>query len=114
MKIVLLAFLLVGVFMTPPPLPPPLPVSLCAADETIIFNCATKPAGKIVSLCASKDLTKDKGYLQYRFGLPSKVELEFPEKREQRGTSRTLGAGRASDVTKRQRSHINLPQPRQS
>jgi hypothetical protein len=79
MKFVLFVFVLMAVFTTPPPLA----VSLCAADETIIFNCATKPSGKIVSLCASKDLTKDKGYLQYRFGLPAKIELEFPEKREQ-------------------------------
>ena len=28
-------------------------------------------------------LTKDRGYLQYRFGLPGKIELEFPKQREQ-------------------------------
>ncbi len=35
-----------------------------------------------MSLCSSPELTKDKGYLQYRFGLPGKIELEFPKERE--------------------------------
>jgi hypothetical protein len=60
-----------------------LPGSLCANDEKIVFSCATGKTGKIVSLCASKGLTKDSGYLQYRFGLPGKIELEFPQAREQ-------------------------------
>jgi hypothetical protein len=60
-----------------------LPGSLCANDEKIVFSCATGKTGKIVSLCASKALTKDSGYLQYRFGLPGKIELEFPQAREQ-------------------------------
>ena len=68
--------------------------SLCAKTEQIIFSCATKRAGarvagsssRIVSLCASRDLDKEHGYLQYRYGLPGKVELEFPSSRE--GTQR--------------------------
>lgn len=55
--------------------------SLCAKDERIIFSCPVKKPAKIVSLCASKNLTADQGYLQYRFGLPGKVELEFPKER---------------------------------
>ena len=55
--------------------------SLCARDERIIFSCPVRKPAKIVSLCASKDLTADKGYLQYRFGLPGNVELEFPKER---------------------------------
>jgi len=78
MKFVLFVVLLTAVFTTPPT-----PTSLCGADENIIFSCTTKPSGKIVSLCSSKDLTKDRGYVQYRFGLPGKVELEFPKTREQ-------------------------------
>src|SRR5215218_3085492 len=62
---------------------PPRPVSLCNADENIIFSCATRQSGKIASLCSSKDLTKDRGYLQYRFGLRGKIELEFPQNRQQ-------------------------------
>lgn len=57
------------------------PNSLCAKDERIIFSCPVKRPAKIVSLCASKDLTSDRGYLQYRFGLPEKIELEYPKDR---------------------------------
>ena len=55
------------------------PNSLCAKDERIIFSCPIKRPARIVSVCASQDLTSDRGYLQYRFGLPEKVELEFPK-----------------------------------
>lgn len=78
MRFLLVVFLLTVVLTTPPQ-----PVSHCSSDEKIVFNCTTRQGGKIVSLCASKELTKDGGYLQYRFGLPGKVELEFPKKREQ-------------------------------
>ena len=68
------------------------PNSLCVRTEQVIFSCLTKRSrsissttpAKIVSLCASRDLDKEHGYLQYRYGLPSKVELEFPKTR--RGT----------------------------
>lgn len=56
--------------------------SLCAKNEHIIFSCAVKRTAKIVSLCASSDLAKERGYLQYRFGLPEKIELEFPKDRQ--------------------------------
>ena len=59
------------------------PNSLCAKAERIIFSCAVKRPARIVSICASKDLTSDRGYLQYRFGLPGKVELEFPKGRNE-------------------------------
>lgn len=55
--------------------------SLCAADERVIFSCLLKQTPKVVSVCASKDLTNEKGYIQYRFGLPGRVELEFPKDR---------------------------------
>ncbi len=62
--------------------------SLCAQTEHIIFSCRTKAAkrsapaaGKIISLCASPDLTRERGYLQYRYGLPGNIELEFPASR---------------------------------
>jgi hypothetical protein len=57
------------------------PNSLCAKDERIIFSCPVKRPEKIVSVCASKDLTSERGYLQYRFGLPGKIELEYPKDR---------------------------------
>lgn len=57
--------------------------SLCEKDEKIVFSCPIRKPAKIVSLCSSKELTKESGYLQYRFGLPGKIELEFPKQREQ-------------------------------
>jgi hypothetical protein len=60
----------------------PQPNTLCAKDERVIFSCPVKRPAKIVSLCASKDLTGDRGYLQYRFGLPGKIELEYPKDRQ--------------------------------
>jgi hypothetical protein len=64
--------------------------SLCSKSEHIIFSCRLKGSGKasaaraakIVSLCASADLDSEHGYLQYRFGLPNRIELEFPKSRE--------------------------------
>jgi len=55
--------------------------TLCEKGERVIFSCPVKRPAKIVSLCASKDLAADRGYLQYRFGLPGKIELEFPKER---------------------------------
>jgi len=60
----------------------PQTTSLCAKDERVIFSCPVKRPAKIVSLCASKDLASDRGYLQYRFGLPGKIELEYPKDRQ--------------------------------
>jgi hypothetical protein len=60
----------------------PQPSTLCATDERVIFSCPVKRPAKIVSVCASKDLTGARGYLQYRFGLPGKIELEYPKDRQ--------------------------------
>jgi hypothetical protein len=56
--------------------------SLCQASEQTIWSCAVATKNKIASVCASKDLTADSGYVQYRFGIPGKVELEFPKDRK--------------------------------
>ena len=55
--------------------------TLCEKGERVIFSCPVKRPAKIVSLCASRTLTSETGYLQYRFGLPGKIELEFPKDR---------------------------------
>jgi hypothetical protein len=55
------------------------PGTLCAPTEQVVFNCISKRSSRIISLCSSKDLDKDHGYIQYRFGTSSKTELEFPE-----------------------------------
>src|ERR1044072_6516333 len=57
------------------------PGTLCDAVERIIFSCPVKRPAKIVSLCASKDLTNERGYVQYRFGLSGNVEDEYPKER---------------------------------
>lgn len=55
--------------------------SLCEKAEKVVFSCQLKNPAKIVSLCSSNKLTKTEGYLQYRFGVPSKIELEYPKQR---------------------------------
>ncbi len=53
-------------------------LSHCKGTEISYFNCQTKNR-KIISLCGSADLSKSTGYIQYRFGKPKKVELEYPK-----------------------------------
>ncbi|MGH9906047.1 MAG: hypothetical protein ACRD8U_10770 [Pyrinomonadaceae bacterium] len=70
-------------WMSPKPghVMPPRATSLCRKDEQVLFACKTA-ASKIISLCGSKELEEKKGYLQYRFGKPGALELQFPEKLE--------------------------------
>jgi hypothetical protein len=55
--------------------------SLCRAEEQVIFSCTAAPAARTVSLCASSALDHRRGYLQYRFGKPGAIELQFPQAR---------------------------------
>jgi hypothetical protein len=55
-------------------------VTLCDNMEKVVFSCQLKSA-KMISLCGSSKFTKTEGYLQYRFGLPGNVELEYPQQR---------------------------------
>jgi hypothetical protein len=55
--------------------------TLCAKEERVIFSCPVKRPARIVSLCSSQELTSGKGYVQYRFGLPGRLELEYPKDR---------------------------------
>lgn len=71
-SLVILALLLVG---------PQQQRSLCTSDEKIVFNCTLRNS-KIVSLCSSREISKDTGYLQYRFGKPGNLEHEFPKERD--------------------------------
>jgi len=57
--------------------------TLCTKGEVVVFSCPLKNSTKIVSLCSSTKFTKSDGYMQYRFGLPAKVELKFPNDRAQ-------------------------------
>jgi hypothetical protein len=55
--------------------------SHCAHDEQILFSCSIKGSQKVLSLCGSRQLTKNKGYIQYRYGSPGRIELEYPSVR---------------------------------
>jgi hypothetical protein len=52
--------------------------TLCRISEKVIFNCSLHNGKKLVSVCSSEKLTKDDGYLQYRFGTILKTELVYP------------------------------------
>jgi len=57
--------------------------SLCEKDEIDYFSCETINK-KIVSICGNIDdmnINND-NWIQYRFGLPKKVEFYFPENRK--------------------------------
>ena len=58
--------------------------SLCAADETIVWSCGYQDSSYAV--CASKDVSKNAGYLQYRETKSGEMVLRFPD-------SHTLPAG---------------------
>jgi len=53
--------------------------SQCSQDEQVLFSCTLKKTQKVISLCASKDLSANSGYLQYRFGPLKKIELAIPQ-----------------------------------
>jgi hypothetical protein len=52
--------------------------SLCRNDEEVVFSCTIRSGEKTLSLCRSKLFDRKRGYMQYRFGRSSSVELEFP------------------------------------
>ncbi len=56
-------------------------VSLCAPTERVVWNCEIRGQRKFASVCSSKELNQSGGYVQYRFGRPNQVELEFPNTR---------------------------------
>ncbi|CAB3755353.1 hypothetical protein [Paraburkholderia solisilvae] len=54
--------------------------SLCRQGEMKYFSCELQNSKKIASVCAKDNISPDQGYVQYRFGTPRHVELEFPGK----------------------------------
>jgi hypothetical protein len=52
--------------------------SLCKTNEKVIFSCTVQNGNKLLSVCGTKKLTKTVGYLQYRFGTKSTLELVYP------------------------------------
>ena len=52
--------------------------TLCRADEQVYFSCSV--GEKLVSLCASTDLSDRSGQLQYRFGKSAQlIDLVYPQ-----------------------------------
>ncbi|MDR6393131.1 hypothetical protein [Paraburkholderia phenoliruptrix] len=51
--------------------------TLCNAHEEIYFSCHV--GEKIVSVCASGNISPKNGYVQYRFGKLGRIELEYPK-----------------------------------
>ena len=50
----------------------------CTNNELVLFSCTLKKH-KTVSICASKDLSPNSGYMQYRFGKIGKIEITIPK-----------------------------------
>jgi len=50
--------------------------NLCSEGEVVVFNCSA--GKKLISVCASRDISRTSGYLQYRFGTLAKTELSVP------------------------------------
>jgi hypothetical protein len=69
----------------------PGPVTHCTADEKIVFSCPVK-GQKIVSVCATKDLSNKTGMLTYRFGRKNRPEMTLPKNAD--GWRDTVRAGR--------------------
>ena len=58
---------------------PPYDLSLCTADEAILFSCPIRGRNKTLSVCGSKEITESSGYIQYRFGTKERIDLRYPE-----------------------------------
>ena len=79
----------------------------CEADEDTLFQCTTKTGGgdKVIAICASKDASATKGYVQYRFGTAAKREISLPadQDREQfrriaKGANTPLAGGGGAHI----------------
>ncbi|MEK6425318.1 MAG: hypothetical protein V4801_37555 [Burkholderia gladioli] len=53
--------------------------ALCHQGEDVYFGC--EAGGKYISICAAGNSSPDRGYVQYRFGSPNKIELKYPKRR---------------------------------
>jgi hypothetical protein len=78
--------------------------TLCSPRERVVFSCGTAKK-RIVSVCASRNLSASTGYLQYRFGKKGAVELtvprgfEHPKKHVERNNSNFINGGYISGLT---------------
>lgn len=56
--------------------------TLCSDFERVVFSAFVEGSNKLVSICSSSRLDDRRGYLQYRFGRPGKIELQFPASKQ--------------------------------
>ena len=68
--------LAVGLALPPAPGAVETAANHCSAQEQTLFNCST--GKKVVSVCATQDLSADAGSVQYRYGRPGAPELVYP------------------------------------
>jgi hypothetical protein len=52
----------------------------CTKEEKVVFSCTV--GKKVVSVCASQNLSPSEGYMQYRFGKIGSPELLIPQLNE--------------------------------
>ncbi len=74
MRFILLSFVAISCLAWPCQAAVP---SLCKADETVVFSCST--GAHVASLCASKNISKSEGTMQYRYGKGDKLDLTYPD-----------------------------------
>jgi len=51
--------------------------TLCSIHEEVYFSCHA--GNKVVSICASGNISPMNGYVKYRFGTLTHIELEYPK-----------------------------------
>ena len=49
----------------------------CNSNEIVVYSCST--GSHTLSICASPDISKNQGYLQYLYGTRGKLESVYPE-----------------------------------
>lgn len=54
------------------------PITQCKAGDTVVFSCST--GSRMLSICASGDIDHGGALMQYRYGVPGKPELVYPDK----------------------------------
>ncbi len=52
-------------------------MTLCDINEDVYFSCPLL-GGKLVSVCAFGNDKPSSGYVQYRYGMPNKLEMSYP------------------------------------
>jgi len=58
---------------------PPVPATMCARGDAVVFSCPLAGSTKVVSICAAGDVAHDKGRFYYAYGRDAtKPELAYP------------------------------------